>query len=152
MNEAARVFAGGIAGATAMAVTSRAAKLHVMSELEALAGSMVAPPRSAASKAAGVGMQLVNGGLLAQLYRPVFQLTGLQPGWRTGFGVGVLHGILAGAFMSAVEPLHPHVPEHLPEPGSFMLNRGVRVAVAFVALHGLFGAIVGAACVDLRSR
>jgi hypothetical protein len=140
-----RAFAAGVLGAAAMTAASRATGSGVMRELEQLSGAMVLPPRSPATRPLGLAIQFVNGGLLAQLYLEMFDRLPLRAGWRTGLGLGLVHGAVAGVFLSAVPALHPRVPEVIPSPGLFMVNRGVRSAVALAALHALFGAIVGAA-------
>lgn len=142
--ERVRAFGAGVLAAAAMTTASAVARSTVMSELQQLAGTLVAPPRSAASRAIGLTTQLVNGGLFAQLYLAAFENAGLRAGWRDGLTLGLLHGAAAGLFLGVVPALHHRVPEQLPAPGPFMLNRGAHAAVTLVALHGLFGAIVGA--------
>jgi hypothetical protein len=137
-------FGAGVLGAGAMAAASRAAGTGVMKELERLLGAFPLPPRDPRTQTVGLGLQLVNGGMLAQLYAAAFDL-GVPPGWRSGLGLGLLHGAAAGAFLGAVPALHPDVPDPMPAPGAFMRRRGPAAALTFLGLHGLYGAIVGAA-------
>lgn len=137
-------FGAGVLGAGAMAVASRGAGTGVMTELERLLGAFPLSPRNPKAQTVGLGLQLVNGGLLAQLYAAAFDL-GVPAGWRSGLGLGLLHGAAAGLLMGAVPALHPYVPDPMPAPGAFMRRRGRAAVLTFLGLHGLYGAIVGAA-------
>lgn len=141
----ARAFLGGVAGTIAMMAASTAARSGVMSELTRLAGSMTSAPESRATQPVGVAAQLVNGGLFAVGYATAFRRFEQDLDWRTGAAVGLAHGLAAGVFLRMVPALHPRVPEDLPAPGAFMLNRGRGAALTLIGLHVLFGAIVGAA-------
>ena len=137
-------FGAGVAGAAAMMAAADAAGSPVMHDLQELAGTLAAPPGSEKSELLGFASQLVNGGLLAAGYRTAFRLSGVRPTWRTGLAFGAAHGLIAGATLAAVPALHPRVPSEIAAPRPFLLRRGPRGAMTLVALHALFGAVVGA--------
>jgi hypothetical protein len=135
-----------------MIAVSAAGRLGVMAELTRLAGTVTAAPGSRASYPIGIAAQLLNGGLFGAAYHTAFERLDRQMDWRAGALVGLTHGLAAGLFLALVPALHPRVPEELPAPGAFMLNRGTSPAITFVALHGLFGAIVAAALPPATTR
>lgn len=137
-------FGAGVAGAAAMMAAAEAARSPVMHDLQELAGTIAAPPGSEHSELLGFAAQLVNGGLLAEGYLAVFRLSGMRPTWRAGLALGAAHGLIAGTTLGAVPALHPRVPSEIAAPRPFLLRRGPRGAVTLVALHALFGAVVGA--------
>ncbi|HUE89297.1 MAG TPA: hypothetical protein VMO26_24730, partial [Vicinamibacterales bacterium] len=82
----------------------------------------------------------------AQVYGAAMDALQPRSAWIAscaGATLGALHGVLAGAMLGAVPALHPRVPEQVPAPRAFLLRRGVQAALALVALHALYGALVG---------
>jgi hypothetical protein len=138
-------LAAGTTATVAMMLASRAAHSPVMDDLQELAATAAGPPHSRLGEVLGFSAQLVNGALFADAYRSAFHVLGIAPSARTGAAVGVVHGVAAGVVLAAVPPLHPRVPEAVPAPGAFMRHRGGGSAVMLVALHALYGALVGAA-------
>ena len=129
-----------------MMVAAKALGSPVMRDLERLTGTMVAEPRTCASRMTGAAIQFVNGGLLAQGYLEAMSRLRLrQRGWQKGLAIGIMHGVAAGVLLGLVPAVHPRVPEEVVPPGLFMSRRGAHGAVALIALHALFGAVVGAA-------
>jgi hypothetical protein len=57
--------------------------------------------------------------------------------------VAFAHIGLSGVALLALPAIHPLIPDVLPAPGPMMLSLGWLDFVSFVALHLLFGAIVG---------
>lgn len=139
------IVAAGAAATLAMMGASRAIGSPVMPRLQGLAATVTAPPGSAFGEAVGLAAQLVNGGLFAAAYNRVFAWADVTPSWRSGAVLGVAHGLIAGVVLGAVPPLHPRVPEVVPAPGVFMRHHGVGAGAMLVALHGLYGALVGGA-------
>lgn len=139
-----RLFSTGAAATSAMMIASRALGSPVMADLHALAATVVRPRGSIAGDAVGHAAQLINGGLFAQAYEVALTRGPLSPGWRAGAALGLAHGVAAGLLLGAVPPLHPRVPDEVPAPGIFMRRRGAGAGVMLVALHGLYGAFVGA--------
>lgn len=144
--ERVRAFAGGVTGALAMMASAKVLGSPVMRDLERLSGTMLFEPRTPASRVAGATIQLVNGGLLAQGYlEATDRLPSLKPRWQDGLAIGVIHGIAAGLLLGVVPAVHPRVPDEVPKPGSFLSRRGRHGPAMLIALHALFGAVVGAA-------
>jgi len=138
-------FSTGVGATLAMMAASHAARSRVMPELQTLAATAVADRGSTAGVALGTAAQLAMGGVFAWGYDAAFVMSSLRPGVATGAGLGLLHGAVAGAFLGAVPAVHPRVPEQHPDPGAFLHRRGGGTAVGLLALHVLYGALVGAA-------
>jgi hypothetical protein len=136
-------LAAGAAATLAMMAASRGARSPAMPVLEDLAATAVAPPASTAGEVLGVAAQLVSGGLFAHLYEIAFDRLALRPGWLNGAALGLMHGAVAGTLLAAVPALHPRVPEERPAPGAFLRRHGRGAAVGVLALHVLYGALVG---------
>ena len=139
----AQLFSAGVAGTAAMMAVSKWMGSPVMEDLQELAATATAPRGSRAGEAAGLALQLLNGGLFAQAYGAAIDAIQPRAAWCAGATIGAAHGVLAGAFLGAVPAVHPRVPEQVPTPRAFLLRRGVPAALALVALHALYGAIVG---------
>ena len=140
-----RAFAGGVAGTAAMMIAASAAGSPVMRDLQRLSGSMAFAPGTTGSRLTGAGLQFLNGGLLAQGYLAAMGRAKRTAGWQAGLGIGVVHGVIAGGLLGIVPALHPRVPEEVPAPGWFLSRQGAGGAVTLIALHALFGAVVGTA-------
>lgn len=67
-----------------------------------------------------------------------------RSGWLTGVGFSVIHVVIAGVFMGVIPTMHPRMPDPISPPGAFLSNLGTLGIVAFVMLHVLYGAVVGA--------
>jgi hypothetical protein len=143
-------FSSGAGATLAMMAVSRAAASPVMPELQELAATAVSDRGSTVGAALGFAAQLVNGGLFAQVYDAAFDRLSLQPGLVTGAGIGLVHGTLAGMALGAVPAVHPRVPEQQPDPGAFLHRLGGSAAATLLALHVLYGALVGAALAAIR--
>lgn len=145
------IFAAGTAATLTMMGASRVMGSPVMPRLQELAATVTSPPGSAIGHAVGVTAQLVNGGLFAEVYDQAFARTDLRPSWATGAALGFAHGVLAGVVLGAVAPMHPRVPDEVPAPGAFMRHHGTAASAVLVALHALYGALVGAAIQRVRT-
>jgi hypothetical protein len=146
-------FSAGAGATLAMMAVSRATASPVMPELQDLAATAMAERGSTAGAALGFAAQLVNGGLFAQVYDAAFDHLSLKPGLAAGAGVGLVHGALAGMVLGALPAVHPRVPEQHPRPGVFLYHRqGGRGAAALIALHVLYGALVGGALAAIRDE
>lgn len=112
--------------------------------LEQTLGTLLIAP-GAAAWVVGLGMHLVVSGLIALVYAWGFEHVTHRAGWTVGLAFSLVHTLVSGVSMGALLPgLHPLVTEAMPGPGYFMLNLGALGAAAFVVLHALYGAIVGA--------
>lgn len=101
----------------------------------------------------GYAVHAVNGLLFSLLYAGVFAAVG-HAGWLFGLGLGAVHGALAGGpLIGAVLPaLHPRMGTRwtdaeeaplLEAPGFLLLNYGRHTAIVSLALHLVYGTIVG---------
>jgi hypothetical protein len=118
-----KAFAAGIVGAIAMTIIMVMARAMGMpANLEMMLGTMMGNPPSAMAWVIGLIMHLIAGGVF-----------------------GVIHTLFSGLVVLGMLPaIHPLVPEMMAAPGVFMANLGVEGVVAFVALHLIYGAMVGA--------
>lgn len=137
-------LAGVVGGAVMSAVMWMARTLMGMDvKLELMLGTMFMEPGTAAW-VVGFVMHLVISGLIALAYAWAFENVLHRAGAGAGALVSVVHILIGGLFMGMMPAMHPLVPEMMPGPGFFMLNLGVTGLVAFVMLHVIYGAIVGA--------
>lgn len=130
-------------GATVMMAAAKAADSPVMDDLARLSGTMAFAPRTRASRLAGTVIQLVNGGLLAQGYVHAIRRLPGRSTWQDGLALGVVHGAAAGILLGVIPAVHPRVPEDVPPPGLFMSRRGAHGPAMLIALHAIFGIVVG---------
>jgi len=136
-------------GITAAAVVTlvmiplRAAELTRL-DLEMISGAMLTRTAGPLTWAIGCGIHLLAGGLFAVIYGRIFEAWG-GAGWRRGMAVAVVHNLVAGTLLAMVPAIQPGVPEHplLPAPGFMAIQYGPLAAATFLALHLLFGLIVG---------
>ena len=126
------------------ALTALARRRGVSVEFEAMLGTLAGGAPTAARRRAGLALQLVNGGLLAQPYAAILDRTPRASGWALGAALGLLHTLAAGAFLAAVPAIHPEVPRRLAEPGPFYARHGAAAVGLLLATHVIYGAIVGA--------
>jgi hypothetical protein len=100
----------------------------------------------------GEVLYLLIAGLIACLYAVGFVYVTERASWAIGVLFSLVHLGLAGLFMDALGDLHPLLIRppfplldgHLLAPGSFATNFGVITMAGFVALHFVYGGIVGA--------
>lgn len=91
----------------------------------------------------GLGIHLAIGGFFGIVYAALFRWLRVTGG-GAGVVIAVVHLMIAGFVLAAIPPLHPIVPEGLEPPGYFMSGDGPLGVALFVALHLVFGAVVGA--------
>lgn len=142
-----KAFLGGVVGGAVMsAIMWMARNLMGMEvHLEQILGTLFGGPPTLGKTLMGFVLHLVLSGMIALLYAVGFE----KVTQRASAGLGVLfslpHIVLAGIFMGYILPvMHPLVPEQMAGPGPFMSNLGILGVVAFVMLHLIYGAIVGA--------
>jgi hypothetical protein len=111
--------------------------------LEAMLGSMVTSIPDFGSWGLGFLIHLIAGGLFGIVYG--FLMESLRrTGWSVGVGIAVVHTVLSGLAMPLIGAMHPLVRTgQMPAPGMFASALGGTGVVLFIALHLLFGAIVG---------
>ena len=137
--------AGVVGGAVMSAIMLMARALMGMEvKLELLLGTMIGLAPGTTAWLVGFAMHLMISGIIAIAYAWAFENVLHRAGWQAGVLVAVVHILIAGLFMGLMPAMHPLVPETLAGPGFFMLNLGVMGLVAFLMLHLLFAATVGA--------
>jgi hypothetical protein len=105
------------------------------------------------AKAAGYALHFVAGQIFALLYYAVFSAID-ESGWLLGAAFGLVHALFAGTalvniLLPAVHPRMgtPNTPASssplIEPPGFMMLNYGRSTPLVSIAVHIVFGAIVG---------
>jgi hypothetical protein len=138
------VLTTGLRGATALRLTRI--------DLPFLLGSAFTANRARAA-ALGYALHFGFGLLFATGYYAVFEALN-EAGWLLGALLGLLHALFAGtALVNLLLPLiHPrmatplsaaHVSPLLEPPGFLLVNYGYSTPLVMIAVHLLYGAIVG---------
>lgn len=148
-------LAGGLVGTAVLTAGLRFAQEVGWTRMDIpfLLGTSLTPDRSRAA-VAGFALHFVNGLLFALLYAGVFAAVD-RAGVVLGVALGFVHALFAGgALVNVLLPaVHPRMgtpwsdAEESPllEPPGFMLrNYGRATAAVTVALHLVYGGIVGA--------
>jgi hypothetical protein len=141
-----RAFWAGVIGAiliTFISAIGRAVGVPV--NLEMILGSMVTGTFSPSTWLVGMILHLCIGGLLGLVYALGFERVTHQAGGAAGLLFGTVHTVVAGLALGVLPPIHPAMPEIVRAPGMFMSGYGAAAVLAFLALHLLFGAYLGAA-------
>lgn len=147
-------LAGGALGTVVLTSGLRAAQElgWTRMDLPLLLGTAFTPDRRRAS-VLGYAVHFLNGLVFSLMYAAVFLAVG-EAGWAFGAGLGLVHAAFAGgALVNILLPaVHPRMgtpatdAEETPilEPPGFLLrNYGERTALVTVALHIVYGAIIG---------
>jgi len=140
-----RAINAGFLGAAAMTVLMIAMRaLGVTSmNLEAMLGSMVTAIPDFGSWGLGFLIHLIAGGVFGIVYGFLMESLG-RTGWLVGVGIAAVHAVLLGLALPWLGAMHPLVRTgQMPAPGLFASVLGGAGVVLFIALHLLFGAIVG---------
>jgi hypothetical protein len=92
----------------------------------------------------GATMCVVTFGFVGILYATGFQYLTRRTGLAAGVGLAIVHTLISGLALAALPAVHPLMRARISsEPGIFKSNLGTLDACAFVALHLLYGALVG---------
>ncbi|KAF0095218.1 MAG: hypothetical protein E1N59_1264 [Puniceicoccaceae bacterium 5H] len=91
----------------------------------------------------GFVFHVAGGGFIGLLYAAVFEFASHKAGPGTGAVVGTIHCVISGLAMMALPMLHPMMPNPMTPPGPFAIHYGIGATLTFIALHLIFGAIVG---------
>jgi hypothetical protein len=148
-------LAGGFVGTLVLTTGLRAATELRLTRIDLpfLLGTAFTSDRIRA-KALGYALHFLAGLIFASLYYLVFRATG-EASWWLGALFGVVHGLFAGsALVNILLPLvHPRMGSAasaaqsqplLEPPGFLLLNYGASTPAVTVAVHVVYGAIVGA--------
>lgn len=149
-----QAFYNGVIGGLATSLVMVVGRSAGMTELnvELLLGSMLTQDLSPLSGAIGFVMYLLVAGLIACLYAVGFVHVTQRASWAIGLLFSLVHVGVAGLIIDALGDLHPLLIRpplplldgHLLAPGLFAANFGVMTMAGFIALHFVYGGIVGA--------
>jgi hypothetical protein len=138
-----RAFLAGVIGAAIMTIVIQLGRLLGLdANLSLWLGSMVTGELGALSWLLGFAMHLTLGGLFGVAYAIVFESTARV---TTGAGatIGLAHAMVSGILLGALPWLHPLMPQVIGAPGMFLAGFGLLGVIVFIALHVMFGGIVG---------
>ena len=148
-------LAGGFVGTLVLTTGLRAATELRLTRIDLpfLLGTAFTSDRARA-KALGYALHFIAGLGFASLYYLVFRAIG-ESSWWLGSLFGLVHGLFAGsALVNILLPLvHPrmgstasaaHSRPLLEPPGFLLLNYGASTPAVTLAVHSVYGAIVGA--------
>jgi hypothetical protein len=141
-----KAFLAGSLGAlvmTGLMIVARALALTTLN-LEMALGSFLTEEVSSTTWWLGLMIHVITGGVLAQFYAAGFEFITHRANAWIGAGFSLIHTIIAGGFMAILGSIHPLMKSgQIQAPGPFTINYGMITAVAFVALHVIYGAWVG---------
>jgi hypothetical protein len=138
----------GVVATAAMTVLMYMGKATGMPmDIPRMLGSMVVDTEGGAVVVIGLGLiiHFMMGVVFATVYALLFDAFGIDPSWLWGALFGAVHGVAAGMAMGMMPAMHPRMGtgKALPAPGFFGRNLGAMVPIGFIALHVIFGAVVG---------
>lgn len=146
-----RLFSAGVIGGVAfslLAAVLRAAGIRI--DLELWLGSVVLPP-TAAAWLIGFFWHITLSGFIAILYGRAFLALGRATP-LLGLRVSLAHIVVSGLWLGVMPTIHPRIAEQIAAPGFFLSAYGVAGVSAFVAVHLVFGAVVGALAEPMAAR
>jgi hypothetical protein len=134
----------GALGMTVLMVIARALGLTSLN-IEMALGSLLTQRVGAVSWILGLMIHLAVGALLAQIYAFGFDFLTERASAGIGAGFGAIHSAFAGLLMFWLGSIHPLMRNNgvIPAPGPFAISYGTLTAVAFIAVHLVYGACVG---------
>ena len=148
-------LAGGFVGTLVLTTAMRAATELRLTRIDLpfLLGTAFSADRARAG-AVGYALHFVFGLLFAAGYYAIFAALG-EAAWWLGALLGVLHAAFAGtALVNVLLPLvHPRMGSNfsdassaslLEPPGFLLLNYGTRTPLVMLAVHVVYGALIGA--------
>lgn len=148
-----RAFYSGVIGGVVTSLVMVVGRNMDITKLnvELALGSMLTQNLSNLSGAIGVLMYFLIAGLIACFYATGFVYVTQRASWAIGLLFSLVHLGMTGLVMDALGDLHPLMIRpplplldgHLLAPGLFATNFGVMTVVGFVALHFVYGGIVG---------
>jgi hypothetical protein len=135
-------FLGAVA-MTALMLTLRTLGLTPM-DLEMMLGSMVNSTIGMAAWMLGLFMHLGVGAGFGVVYAGIMESLG-RSGWPLGLAIAAVHTFVSGFILPLIGALHPLVQiGTMAPPGIFASGLGAPGVFLFIALHLVYGAIVGA--------
>jgi hypothetical protein len=146
-----RLFSAGVIGGVAFSVLAavlRAAGIRI--DLELWLGSVVLAPQAAAWLI-GFFWHITLSGFIAILYGRAFVALGRATPLM-GMRVALAHIVVSGLWLGLMPSIHPRIGEDIAAPGFFLSAYGVAGVSAFIAVHLVFGAVVGALAEPMAAR
>lgn len=138
---------GGLMGALVMTLAAGIARVFLIPvDLELLLGSLFTGQVGLGTWFLGLGLHLAIGALLAVVYAFILEAWFHRSSWALGVALAVPHAAIAGLCLGVLPEVHPLVPLVLPPPGLFMVNLGPVAVAGFIAVHLIYGGIVGGMC------
>ena len=139
-----RAFGYGVLGAFMMTVLLALVRWVGLTQfnISMFLGSMITQEFTATTWAIGFAWHLLNGGIFGMVYAGIFRATGSASAGK-GTLFGFIHWLGFSLVMALSPNIHPLIPSEIVEPGYFAINYGVITAVGALALHLIFGYIVG---------
>lgn len=127
---------------TLIMVILRAAEFSDLN-LEMMNGALLTGSVGVLTWLTGFAMHLVAGGGFALIYAAAFEAWG-GAGWARGVLLALPHTLLSGTLMGVLPLIHPAIQhEALRSPGFLGAGFGGATVAVLVALHVVFGIIVG---------
>ncbi len=139
-----RAFWAGVIGGAIMSILmalARAAGMPV--NIGMMLGTLTGLPVSPGAWLVGFILHLVISGLIAFVYAWGFEYAAHRANAGIGAAFAAIHVVLAGFFLGVMPALHPLMPTPMSPPGIFLSNLGAIGIIAFIALHAIYGLIVG---------
>lgn len=142
--KAGKAFIAGVVGGAVMSVLLAIGRAMGMPiNLEMMLGTMTGMAPGAGTWVLGLIMHLAISGAIGLLYALGFEHVARRAGALPGVVFSLLHIVVGGLVMGAAPSIHPLIPEAMMAPGAFLSNVGDAGVIAFVALHAIYGAVVG---------
>jgi hypothetical protein len=139
-----QAFWAGVTGALVMTIIMALARFGGMDfNLEMILGTWFGLDPGVGTWLFGLVVHLAIGGVIGLIYGAGFEYWLHRSRWSTGVGLSVIHLVIAGIIIGGLPAVHPLIPEVLMAPGPFLVNFGLSGVVAFIALHLIYGGIVG---------
>lgn len=138
-----QAFSSGVLAGAAMSVMMAFARmLGLPIRMELLLGTLFVSPGPAAW-IIGLVVFLAGCGLIGLVYGLAFEHIAHHADAKTGLAFSLIHIVVGGATLGALPVIHPRVTEMMSAPGAYLSNLGLAGILAFVALHMLYGSLVG---------
>ena len=145
MDWASAIIAGIVATAVMTVLMTLGKNMGIQMDMPKMLGAMVVDSGSPIASRLGLVIHFMMGVVFAIVYAGLFDVLDVDASliWGAVFGAG--HGILAGAALGMMPMMHPRMGagKELPAPGPFGVELGKMVPIALIAMHVIFGAVVG---------
>lgn len=136
----------GVLGGLFITVVMAAARASglISLNLEQIFGTLLLGASGVGTWIVGLILHLAFSAIFALVYAEAFRRIH-RANWKTGAAFGIVHWAAVGAFIGALPTFRPALSESMAAPGPFAMNEGVFSFVFLLAVHLVFGAIIGVA-------